>query len=90
MSNYNINKLQGIQYQALKIIYKEKVMCSSNYLHDISGIKTIETRLYDLSAKYIEKAILNNNELIIKLLNDIQFSVNGSTPLEKIGIGKFI
>ena len=52
MSTNNIERLSGIQYQALKIIYKERLECSSQYLHDISQIEKLEERLFQLTSNY--------------------------------------
>lgn len=85
MTEKNINRLHGVQYQALKIIYKEKYDSSSRFLHDLSQIETMGTRLANLSDKYIERATLNGNELILSLMNEITFSAFEKTPLEMLG-----
>ena len=82
----NMKKLKGIQYQALKIIYKEHGQTSKQYLHDLSGIESLNERIHYLASNYIQNAILNKNELIIELLNNITYSAHTrKTPLEKIG-----
>ena len=89
MSESNVKKLQGIQYQSLKIIAKESLGCSSQYLHDLFQIETIESRLYNLSSKYLELAIRNKNPMIINLIDTITYSAGRiKTPLEKIGYFK--
>jgi hypothetical protein len=73
-SEYNVNKLSGIQYQALKIISKERGPVSNTYLHDLYGIETFDLRLHDLSSKYIENAFKRQNPLISDLLNNPFFT----------------
>lgn len=87
MSQYNINRLSGVQYQALKIISKEKGQVSNEFLHDLFSIESIEDRLYNLSYKYVETAIVNGNPMIINLIDEKTFSAHETkTPLEKISI----
>jgi hypothetical protein len=87
MSEYNINRLHGVQYQALKIIYAKTNEISDTFLHDISGIQKVEDRLYGLGSRYLEKAILTNNELVLSLIDTMTHSAGTKqTPLEKIGI----
>lgn len=45
MSEKNIKRLQGIQKQALKIIYQERLDCSRKYLHEMSGISQVTGHL---------------------------------------------
>ena len=86
MSINNIQRLSGIQYQALKIIYKEKIECSNQYLHDLSQIQRIEDRLFQLSSNYLQKAITESNPLIIQLISEITYSSGTTkTPIESIG-----
>ena len=86
----NLKRLEGIQYHVLKVIYKEKGQCSSQYLHDLSGLETIRERLFTLSHNYLEKAIRKNNKLILKLLSDTHQEDLEDTILDKIGIKAFI
>ena len=80
-----MERLSGIQYQALKIIYKEKIECSNQYLHDISQIEKLDHRLFQLSSNYLQKAIQEKNPLIVRLLDEIIFSAgNVKTPIEII------
>lgn len=72
-----INRLQGIQYQALKIIYNKKdyienefQIHSSREMHKESNLDKIDIRLNMLSQKYLQKNITNNNELIRKLIDE--------------------
>ena len=73
-SDYNVNKLSGIQCQALKIISKERGPVSNTYLHDLYGIEKFDLRLLDLSSKYIENAFKRQNPLICDLLNNPFFT----------------
>ena len=47
-SEQNIERFHGIQYNALKIIAKDySLNCSSQYLHDLFQIQTINERLHE-------------------------------------------
>ena len=85
MSEYNVKRLSGIQYQALRIIYKEKIKCSNQYLHDLSQVEPLEERLHQLSSNYLQKAIINKNTLINKLFDErINSAGETKTQLERI------
>jgi len=49
-------KLQVFQNQALKIIFKLPSKTSTNLIHAIANIDTIETRIKKLATKYILSA----------------------------------
>ncbi len=71
----NIYKLGGIQYRALKIITKERgTNCSSQFLHDLLEIQTLDNRLHELARNYFESAILNKNPATIELMKNITHS----------------
>ena len=75
-TNWN-TLLNSVQYRALKIIAKDYYLnCSRQYLHDIFQIQTICERLHEITRKYCESAILNNNQMImiIEMLNEITHS----------------
>ena len=86
VNSKNIDRLNGIQYKALRIIYKEKFNCSSTFLHHISSIDTLENRIYSLNTNYMEKNILNSNPLIAELLNEIKLTKEGITPIEILNL----
>jgi len=77
LSNANIRLLQGVQYQALRIIFKAPYMASSTELHAKAGIESIKQRLMGLSKKYVERATKVSNPLILKLLQPLDTSANG-------------
>jgi hypothetical protein len=52
-SETSVEKLSGIQYQALKIISRGQV--SNTFLHDLFSIQTFNQRLHELSSKYVGK-----------------------------------
>ncbi len=66
LSNANIRLLQGVQYQALRIIFKAPYMTSSSQLHAKEGVESIKQRLMGLSKKYVERATKVSNALILK------------------------
>ena len=75
VNQQNIERLSGVQYRALKIIAKERGNnCSSQFLHDLFQIQTLDARLHELAKNYFESAILNKNPAIIELMNNITHS----------------
>jgi len=80
ISTSNISKLQGVQYQALRIIYKAPLKSSSTDLHNKAKISTVNIRLNYLSKKYLTKAIYTNNELINILIVNRNSTQDPSTP----------
>jgi len=60
----NIYKLGGIQYRD----------CSSQFLHDLLEIQTLDNRLHELARNYFESAILNKNPATIELMKNITHS----------------
>ena len=61
---------QGVQYQALRIIYKAPIKTSSKEMHTKANIETMNERLTNLSKSYLRRAISNDNKLISKLVQD--------------------
>ena len=43
-SETSVEKLSGIQYQALKIISKERAQVSNTFLHDLFSIQTFDRK----------------------------------------------
>ena len=85
-SEPSVEKLSGIQYQALKIISKERGQVSNTFLHDLFSIQTFDQRLHELSSKYVENAIKRKNPLISDLLNHPFFNANSErSPFNIIG-----
>jgi len=85
MSQYNINKLNGIQYNALRLIHKEAPGVSSTYLHDLSEIKKVKERLVELSRNYIVKAIEKSNPLLMKLFSEVSdLSLEYKSPINAL------
>ena len=88
-SNHFITRLHGVQYQALKIVLNEKSKCSSKFLHDYSQLPTIDSRLHELSSKYLENAIINKNPLILEAIDSLQYPKGRKmSPLDAIGFVK--
>ena len=88
-SNHFITRLHGVQYQALKIVLNEKNKCSSKFLHDYSQLPTIDSRLHELSSKYLENAIINKNPLILEAIDSLQYPKGRKmSPLDAIGFVK--
>jgi hypothetical protein len=53
----NIKKLNGIQYRALKIIFKAPLSASSTELHTKGNIEKVKERLAKLSNNYARKTL---------------------------------
>ena len=66
----NASKLQEIQYQSLKLIYKASTKASSTELHSKAKLATMLTRLTNLSEKYPIKAHNTNNQLFANLIDN--------------------
>ncbi len=66
-SEDNVKLLQGVQYQALRIILKEPLRASSTEMHTKANLETISTRLNKLNDNYWDKCRRNGNELIEKI-----------------------
>ena len=79
----NINKLQGIQYQALRIIYKAPLKSSSTELHNKANQETMKIRQEKLSSNYLIKATCSNNELINSLIDNRPTQTIGSPQIKK-------
>ena len=69
-SENNVKLLQGIQYQALRIILKAPLRSSSKDMHAKANLETMSTRLKRLNKNYWDKCQTNENELIEKLNDD--------------------
>lgn len=67
VSNSNIKPLQGIQYAALRAIFKCPIGTSSTEMHHLANIKTIRERGIELNNNYINNALANNE--LIKMLH---------------------
>ncbi len=63
-------KLQRIQNSALRVIYKLPFDTPIEVLHETAKIERLNERLDKLNNNYLLKAILNNNELVLELLNE--------------------
>ena len=89
-SNYFKTAMNGIQYKALRIIFKEPPRCSSTLLHCRAKIATIEDRLNFLATNYLKNASLNCNPIIETLIEDLKISSGvRKTPIEIIQSNSF-
>jgi len=68
------NKLQVIQNNALRIILnKPKIMKTKIVdLHSEVNLETLETRFLKLRRRYVQKAISNNNPVILELIEEFK------------------
>ena len=72
-SPHNVALLQGIQYQALRIIFKAPINTSSKELHGKANLDTLAIRLEKLKNNYLKSALNTNNPLIELLNNQARF-----------------
>ena len=82
--------MNGIQYKALRTIYKQPLRCSSKILHVKANIPTVEQRIDQLSLNYYDRAIKNSNPLINNLNKNLINSTGlRITQLERINTLRF-
>ena len=67
VSSSYVSKIQGIQYRALRIIFNAPLKASST---ELAQLDTMHTRLTNLSKKYLDKVIYNDNEIICVLISN--------------------
>ena len=67
--NSNILKLQIIQYKALRFAHNEKYPYtqSTEYLHMLSKVEALHTRLFDRATPILTKLQITNNSTLMKL-----------------------
>ena len=68
----NMNTLQIIQNNALRIILKKPLITRTRIesLHEEAKIEMLEVRLLKLRNRYIHKALTNSNSIMKELIND--------------------
>jgi len=88
LSNANIKLLQGVQHQALRIIFKAPLIASSAELHAKANIQTMQERILDLSKRYVDRASKYDNPLIKSLILALDSTAKG--PLAVISRNQHI
>jgi len=70
----NKNKLQVIQNNALRIILKKPKLTKTRIvdLHLESKLETLEERFLKLRRRYVQKAIINSNPVILELIDEFK------------------
>ena len=70
ISKTNLNTLQIIQNNALRIIFKKPLITRTtiDWLHEKAKLIRIETRMINLRKRYIYKAVENKNPMILELI----------------------
>ena len=87
LSKANKNRLEALENNALRIIYRKKREFGNDNLHKLAGLEPLETRLNRLNDKFLEKAESLANPLISSLIDEYieqreQFNDFGAeTPL---------
>ena len=74
ISKTNQKKLQSIQNNALRIIFRKKYDYDAKILHELANIESIETRSNQLIRNYISNAFNNNNPLFRDLVNEYKIN----------------
>jgi hypothetical protein len=70
LSQQNINLLQVIQNNALRICLKKPKDTPINSLHSNAKLKTIRERLSEIAAKYLLSTVTYNNPIIIDTIKE--------------------
>ena len=76
ITNKNKRKLQFIQDNALRLIYKKKWDFDSKILHEWANMEDLNTRSKNLIKNYFDQAKTNLNPLINDLLNEFELYEN--------------
>ena len=79
LSPTNQKKLQSIQNNALRIIFRKKYDFDANILHESAKIDNLASRSKKLLENYINNATTNKNPLFIDLKNEYISNKNTST-----------
>ena len=86
----NLNYLQSIQNQTIRLIFKKNLETSSEELHKMSKLKTVSERYNELNLRYMQKSS-QTNPLMSQLIQEYTESINSiiktdyqSTPLTYI------
>lgn len=82
----NKNKLQVIQNNCLRIIFKKNSYTRISDLHELAKIETIESRFKKLNSIYFRRGLISKNPIILELINEyINYSaariIKKETPL---------
>ena len=74
ISETNKNKLQVIQNNALRTILKKSKLTKTRVtmLHTEANIETLDERFLKLRRRYIQKAIISNNPVIVELIDEFK------------------
>ena len=76
----NMNTLQVIQNNALRIIVKKPLITRTSILelHNSTKVEMLKIRFEKLRGRYVQKAIINNNPIITELCDEFkQFNSGG-------------
>lgn len=75
-SKTNLTKLQKHQNKTLRQITGTTYRTSNKYLHNITGLKTMEKQLNEIKNRFMEKLEIHSNENINKLLIEMNLKKN--------------
>lgn len=90
ISNTNLNQLQIIQNNAIRIIFKQKIDTKICDLHKMANIKPITDRLDELRGRYVRGALCVNNPMIATLKDEYLSFKQGRLNDKKNTFFKFI
>ena len=86
ISQANLNKLQAIQNNCLRIIYKKKTTFNINTLHELAELDILKVRAEEMKKKILNEAEKNNNPLIHDLLEEYPNYISSKKNLNNVTI----
>lgn len=90
LSKDKINKLEAIQNTALRIIFKKSQDEPQGNLLKLANLDKIENRFNELNLKYLNNAMLNENELIEEIVDDFVSYNEGKMDKYETFLGNII
>lgn len=89
LNKVNRKKMQAIQNNALRIIFKKKKDESVEQLHTDLGLPNIQERAKNLVKTYLDKALNKENPMIVELIEDYDHFKNYNSNIKKQTIFDF-
>ena len=72
LSETTKSSLQAVQNNAMRIIFKKKREYGNENLQRLSGVEPLESRMQQLTERYLEQAEINQNPLICDLIEEYE------------------
>ena len=70
LANSLSKTVQAIQNNAMRVIYRQAFDTHTETLCSLSGLPRVESRMFELTERYLEAAMSGSNELILDLASD--------------------